>query len=106
MKAKEIVKNKNDELNNILSVINRIFQFFEYKLPGEKPDKSKLPNCRKVSTQRFDVIKSKVQNAKNNNLQARPKVGKTINFNESNKLLNEIKNSQITYEETMKHETI
>ena len=31
---KEIVhnnKNKNDELNDILSVINRIYQFLEYK---------------------------------------------------------------------------
>ena len=33
---------KNDELNNILSVINRIYQFFEYKfLLGEQPDESK-----------------------------------------------------------------
>ena len=37
-------KNENDELNNILSVINRIYQFFEYKfLPGEQPDESNLP---------------------------------------------------------------
>ena len=35
-------KNENDELNNILSVINRIYQFFEYKfLPGEQPDETK-----------------------------------------------------------------
>ena len=27
----EETKNKNDELNNILSVIYRIYQFFEYK---------------------------------------------------------------------------
>ena len=32
-------KNKNGELNNMLSVIDRIYQFFEYKfLPGEQPD--------------------------------------------------------------------
>ena len=38
-------KNKNDELNNILSLINRIYQFFEYKfLRGEQPDESTLPN--------------------------------------------------------------
>ena len=95
-------KNKNDDLNDILSVINKIYQFFEYKVPGEQPDESKWPNCKKVSKQRFDVIQSKVQNAKNNNLQARPKGGKIINFNESNELLNEIKNSQITYEEALK----
>ena len=29
-------KNKNDEFNNILSVINRIYEFFEYEFfPGE-----------------------------------------------------------------------
>ena len=32
-------KNKYDELKKIQSVINRIYQFFEYKiLPGEQPD--------------------------------------------------------------------
>ena len=39
----------------------------------------------KVSKQTFEVIKSKVQNSKVNNLQARPKWGKVININESNK---------------------
>ena len=87
----------------ILSVIDRIYQFFEYKfLPGEQPDESNLPKWVKVSKQRFDVIKKKVQNAKINNLQARPKGGKVINTNESNKLLHEIENSQITYEEALK----
>ena len=33
------------------------------KLPGEQPDKLKLPKWVKVSKQRLDVIKSKVQNA-------------------------------------------
>ena len=56
----------------------------------------------KVSKQRFDVIKKKVQNAKINNLQARPNTGKVININQSNKLLHEIENSQITYEEALK----
>ena len=51
-------KNKNDELNNMLSVIDRIYQFFEYKfLPGEQTDESTLPKWVKVSKQRFDVIK-------------------------------------------------
>ena len=96
-------KNKNDELNNILSVINRIYQFFEYKfLPGEQPDESNLPKWVKVSKQKFDVIKKKVHNAKINNLQTRPKGSKVININESNKLLPEIENSQITYEEALK----
>ena len=39
----------------------------------------------KVSKKRFDVIKNKVQNAKNNNLQARPNRSSLINFNESDK---------------------
>ena len=69
---------------------------------GEQPDESNLPKWVKVSKQRFDVIKKKVQNAKINNLQARPKGGKVINTNESNKLLHEIENSQITYEEALK----
>ena len=51
-------KNKNDELNNMLSVINRIYQFFEYNvLQGKQPDESNLPEWIKVSKQRFDVIK-------------------------------------------------
>ena len=96
-------KNENDELNNILSVINRIYQFFEYKfLLGEQPDESNLPKWVKVSKQKFDAIKKKVLNAKINNLQARPKGSKVININESNKLLHEIENSQITYEEALK----
>ena len=46
--------------------------------------------------------KKKVQNAKFNNLQARPKGSKVININESNKLLHEIENSRITYEQALK----
>ena len=43
-------KNKNDELNNIMSDINTICQFFEYKfLPGEQPDESNLPKWVEVS---------------------------------------------------------
>ena len=48
------------------------------------------------------MIKKKVQNAKINNLQARPKGSKVININKSNKLLHEIENSQIIYEEALK----
>ena len=72
-------KNKNDELNNILSVINRIYQFFEHKFfLSEQPDESNLPKWVKVSKQRFYVIKKKVRNGKINNLQARPKGSKVI----------------------------
>ena len=48
------------------------------------------------------MIKNKVQNAKNNNLQARPNRSETINFNESNKLLHEREDSKITYEEALR----
>ena len=87
-------KNKNDELNNIMSVINRIYQFFEDKfLPGEQPDESNLSKWVKVNKRRFDVIKKKVQNAKINNLQARSKGGRVININEWNELVHGIDNS-------------
>ena len=55
-----------------------------------------------ISKKRFDVIKKKVQNAKINNLKARLKGSKVINIYESNKLLREIENSQISYEEVLK----
>ena len=52
-------KNENDRLNMILSVIDRIYQFFEYTfLPGEQPDQLKLPELVKVSKKRFTKIKS------------------------------------------------
>ena len=96
-------KNKNDELNKMLSVINRIYQFFEYKfLLGEQPDELKLPKWVKVSKKRFDMIKNKVQNAKNNNLQARPNRSSLINFSESNNLLQGIEYSRISHEEALK----
>ena len=59
-------KNEYYRLNVILSVIDRIYQFFEHKFfPGEQPDESKLPKWIKVSKRRFDVMKNKVRNAKN-----------------------------------------
>ena len=71
-------------------------------MPGEQPDESNLPKWMKVSGQRFNVIKKKVQNAKINNLQAKPKGSKVININESNKLLYKIENSKITFQEALK----
>ena len=45
----------------ILIVIDRIYQFFEYKFFwGEQSDELNLPKWVKVSKQRFDVIKKKV----------------------------------------------
>ena len=43
-------KNENDRLNMILSVIDRISQFFEYKfLLGKESDELKLPKWVKVN---------------------------------------------------------
>ena len=51
------------------------------------------------------MIKNKVQNAKNNNLKARPNRKSLINFNESKKLLQDIEHSKITCEEALKNQT-
>ena len=59
-------------------------------MPGEQLDESNLPKWIKESKQRFHLIKKKVEIAKINNLQVRPKESKVININESNKLLYEI----------------
>ena len=72
------------------------------KQPDKQPDESNLLKWIKVSKQSFNVIKKKVQNPKNNNLQARSKGSKVVNINESGKLLYEIENSHITYEEALK----
>ena len=73
----------------ILSVVERIYRFFQYKfLPGEQPDELKLPK-------RFDMIKNKVQNEKNSNLQARANRSSLINFNKSKKLFQGIECSKI-----------
>ena len=50
---------------------------------------------------KFNRIKSKVQNAKDNNLQARP-TNKLINFIRSNQLIRDIGHRQLTYEEALK----
>ena len=47
------------------------------------------------------MIKTKVQNAKNNNLKARPNRKSLINFNESKKLLQNTEHSKITYGEAL-----
>ena len=62
----------------ILSVVDRIYQFFEYTyLPGEQPDQLKLPELVKVSKKTFTKIKSKVQNANKKNYKL-DQIGKTL----------------------------
>ena len=57
-----------------------------------------LPNCVKVSKKRFDTTKNAVQNAKRDNLQARWQHVSPINFDSSNKLIQDIVHGNITYE--------
>ena len=83
-------------------MIDVVYYLFNSLGISTKKDRLMLLEWVKVSKQRFDVIKKEVQNAKINNLQARPKGSKVININESNKLRHEIENSQITYEEALK----
>ena len=54
-------KNENDRLNMILTVIDRIYQFFEYKF---LPNELKLPKWVNVSKETFNEIKSTISKAK------------------------------------------
>ena len=59
-------KNENDRLNMILSVIDRIYNFFEYKFLSDKhSDKLKLPKWVNVSKERLNETLSIITNAKN-----------------------------------------
>ena len=60
-----------------------------------------LPNWIKVSKKRFDTLKNGVQNVKRDNLQARPQHASPINFDNSNKLIQDIAHGNITYEEAL-----
>ena len=50
---------------------------------------------------RFDTIKNAVQNAKKNNLQARPQRGSSINFDNLNKLIHNKVHGNISHEEAL-----
>ena len=53
----------------ILSVIDRIYQFFEYNvLPDKRLNESKLPKWVEVSKERFNEIPSTITKAKNDGL--------------------------------------
>ena len=67
---------------------NGFFRFsngFQKKETGMS-DKS-LSNWVKVDKKSFDGIKNQIQNAKKNNLQARPEHGSPVYFDESYKLI-------------------
>ena len=62
-------KNKNDRLNMILSVIDRIYQFFEYKsLPDKQPNELKLPKWVGARKGRFHEILNIITKAKSDGL--------------------------------------
>ena len=62
-------KNKYDKLNNILSVIDRIDQFFEHKfLLGKQAGESELLKWVNKNKTRFNEILSTVTKAKNEGL--------------------------------------
>ena len=53
----------------ILSAIDRIYQFFEYKfLPDKQLNESKLPKWAEVSKDRFNEISCTITKAKNDGL--------------------------------------
>ena len=88
----------------ILGVIDRIYQFFECNFfSGEQPDELKLPNWIKVSRQRFDAIKSRVENAKKKTFtDHRPNRKNLVTSGESNELLQDIEHCKIRYKEAVK----
>ena len=60
-----------------------------------------LSNWVKVSKKRFNVIKNEIQQAKRNNLQARPHHDSPINFDESYKIIQEIVHGNITHKKVL-----
>ena len=61
-----------------------------------------LPHWVKVDKERFDMIINDIENAENNNLQARPNSGIPISFDESHWLIQDIEHGKIAYEEALK----
>ena len=73
---------------------------FQKKEP-DASDKT-LPDWVKVDRKRFNLMKNQIQNAKKNNIQARPKRGRPFYFNKSYRLIQDIVQGKITYEEPLK----
>ena len=61
-----------------------------------------LPDWVKVDKERFSKTKNEIQHAINKNLQARSNRGSPTCFDESCKLIQDIKHSKITHEEALK----
>ena len=93
----------NNRDNVIKAFENRVFPFSDgfQKKESVMSDKS-LSDWVKVGKKRFDRIKNQIQNAKNNNLEAKPERGSPIYFDKSYKVIQDIEHSKITHEETLK----
>ena len=89
--------------DNVIKAFENTAFPFHNEFQEKEPDISDkaLPVWAEVDKKRFDNRKNKIQDAKNNNLQARPS-HKVINLVESNKLLQDIVHSKITHEEALK----
>ena len=88
---KETLTNAEKQYNNrdvVETFESGVFPFRDgfRKKESDASDKP-LPDWVNVDKKRFDEIKSQSRNAKDNNLQVRPKRGSPIYFNESYKLI-------------------
>ena len=85
-------KHENDRLNMILSVIDRIHQFFEHKfLSGEQSGELNLPKWVNVNEKGFKEILSTVTKAKNEGLRINID-GREITLNNTESLLKDLGN--------------
>ena len=86
-------KNENDRLNMILSVIDRIYRFFEYKF---LPNELKLPKWVNVSKETFNEIQSTITKAKKDGLVPKTNVdGREITLGYAESLLKGIASGKI-----------
>ena len=98
--VKKFYNNKN---NVIRAFEDRVFLFKDgfWKKESDMSDEA-LPDWVKVDKERFSKTKNEIQHAINKNLQARSNRGSPTCFDESCKLIQDIKHSKITHEEALK----
>ena len=88
-------KHENYRLNMILSVIDRIHQFFEHKFwPGEQSGELNLPKWVNVNENIFNEILSTVTKAKNEGLRINID-GREITLNNTESLLKDLGNGML-----------
>ena len=87
-------------ITRIMSLRHLKTESFRLKMDSKKKSDKTLPDWVKVGKRRFDRIKNKVENAKNNNLQART-FDRFVNFVESNKLIQEIAYGNIIHKKAL-----